>query len=432
MMQWIIRQETSADFRTVEELTREAFWGCMDNPTCDGEPLIVHRLRQSPDFVPELDLVAEIDGKIVAHILYSKGKILSSDGRETEVLGFGPLSVLPSWQKHGIGGDLLRYSLQKAADLGFRAVLIYGHPDYYPRFGFQPAHNFGITTPDGSSFDALMAFELFPGALDGISGSFHESSAYEITPEEASEFDRSFPPKQPASLLPITALTDRLPEDVGEAILKKNLPCVNSLRRFSVREMLEWEGMDEEKLAAINHVLEKLGRPKKLPAPPLSFQKKTVTVRKAHREDLPTLSLLATMLWEHHTTEELIMEFSNLITRKDAQFFLLYEGEEAAGFAQCQLRHDYVEGTTSTPVGYLEGIFVKENFRHHGHAAKLLAACEMWAAERGCLEFASDCEWENTESNSFHLATGFAEVNRIICFVKRLPTSQTKNINKTL
>ncbi len=242
-MQWIIRQETSADFRAVEELTREAFWGCMDNPTCDGEPLIVHRLRQSLDFVPELDLVAEMDGKIVAHILYAKGKILSSDGRKTEVLGFGPLSVLPSLQKHGIGGDLLRHSLQKAADLEFRAVLIYGHPDYYPRFGFQPAHDFGITTPDGSSFDALMAFELFPGALDGISGSFYESSAYEITPEEAAEFDRSFPPKQPASLLPITALTDRLPGDVGEIILQKDLPCVNSLCRFSAREMLEWDGM---------------------------------------------------------------------------------------------------------------------------------------------------------------------------------------------
>ncbi len=430
-MQWIIRQETSADFRAVEELTREAFWGCMDNPTCDGEPLIVHRLRQSSDFVSELDLVAEMDGKIVAHILYAKGKILSSDGRETEVLGFGPLSVFPSWQKHGIGGDLLRHSLQKAADLGFRAVLIYGHPDYYPRFGFQPAGHFGITTPDGSSFDALMAFELFPGALDGISGSFYESAAYEITPEEAAEFDRSFPPKQPASLLPITALTDRLPGDVGEIILQKDLPCVNSLCRFSAREMLEWDGMDEEKLAAINCVLEKLGRPKKLPASPLSFQKKTVTVRKAHREDLSTLSLLATLLWEHHTTEELMMEFSHLINRKDAQFFLLYEGEEAAGFAQCQLRHDYVEGTASSPVGYLEGIFVKEAFRHRGYADKLLTACETWAAKQGCTEFAADCELDNTASRSFHLAAGFTEVNRIICFAKRLPSHQTENTCET-
>lgn len=157
----------------------------------------------------------------------------------------------------------MQWIIRQETSADFRAVLIYGHPDYYPRFGFQPAHDFGITTPDGSSFDALMAFELFPGALDGISGSFHESSAYEITPEEAAEFDRSFPPKQPASLLPITALTDRLPEDVGEAILKKNLPCINSLCRFSAREMLEWDGMDEEKFAAINRVLEELGRPKK-------------------------------------------------------------------------------------------------------------------------------------------------------------------------
>lgn len=90
------------------------------------------------------------------------------------------------------------------------------------------------------------------------------------------------------------------------------------------------------------------------------------------------------------------------------------------GFAQCQLRRDYVEGTESSPVGYLEGIFVAEEYRHQGVARKLLAACEIWAKEQGCTEFASDCELANTASLRFHLNVGFQEANRIICFTKKL------------
>ena len=90
------------------------------------------------------------------------------------------------------------------------------------------------------------------------------------------------------------------------------------------------------------------------------------------------------------------------------------------GFAQCGLRSDYVEGTESSPVGYLEGIFVKEQYRKQGYAKKLLAACEGWAKEQGCREFASDCELGNTGSFKFHMAMGFTEANRIICFTKRI------------
>ena len=101
----------------------------------------------------------------------------------------------------------------------------------------------------------------------------------------------------------------------------------------------------------------------------------------------------------------------------EAAFFL---AEGGTGFAQCQLRHDYVEGTDSSPVGYLEGIFVEESHRHRGLAKKLLTACEEWAREQGCREFASDCELDNTGSLAFHLSMGFAEANRIICLTKKL------------
>ena len=102
------------------------------------------------------------------------------------------------------------------------------------------------------------------------------------------------------------------------------------------------------------------------------------------------------------------------------RFFLAYAENVPIGFAQCQLRHDYVEGTDSFPVGYLEGIYVTESYRHHGIAKRLLHACEVWAKEQGCTEFASDCELDNTQSLQFHLNVGFEEANRIICFTKKL------------
>ena len=95
-------------------------------------------------------------------------------------------------------------------------------------------------------------------------------------------------------------------------------------------------------------------------------------------------------------------------------------GERPAGFAQCQLRYDYVEGTETSPVGYLEGVFVDPAYRKQGHGRALVAACEDWARKQGCREFASDCELSNTQSLAFHLASGFREAGRIICFTKPL------------
>lgn len=108
------------------------------------------------------------------------------------------------------------------------------------------------------------------------------------------------------------------------------------------------------------------------------------------------------------------------ISSERAAVFLAFHGTEAVGFAQCQLRTDYVEGTNSSPVGYLEGLFVKESTRLHGFAKQLVANCEQWAKMKGCKEFASDCELNNTESLAVHVKLGFTEANRIICFTKSL------------
>ena len=143
-------------------------------------------------------------------------------------------------------------------------------------------------------------------------------------------------------------------------------------------------------------------------------------IRKAEIKDLPILAELACQLWPDHTVEEMRTEFAEILAKPDAAYFLAYADENAVGFAQCQLRHDYVEGTVSSPVGYLEGIYVADEYRQQGFARELLSACESWAKEKGCTEFASDCELNNVQSLQFHLNVGFEEANRIICFTKKL------------
>ncbi len=145
-----------------------------------------------------------------------------------------------------------------------------------------------------------------------------------------------------------------------------------------------------------------------------------VTIRQAAPADLEPVAALAARLWPHHTAEALAEEFGPLLENREAAVHLAFAGETAVGFAQCQLRHDYVEGAATSPVGYLEGIFVEEAYRRQGIAKALLKACEGWARSVGCREFASDCELTNEESLRFHLNLGFREENRIICFAKTL------------
>ena len=143
-------------------------------------------------------------------------------------------------------------------------------------------------------------------------------------------------------------------------------------------------------------------------------------VRKATLCDSLILAELAVQMWDSHTIEELADAFRELLQSENAACFLKYVSDIPVGFAQCSLRRDYVEGTETSPVGYLEGIFVAEDHRHKGYAKELLLACELWAKHMGCREFASDCELDNAESLQFHLATGFAEANRMICFTKQI------------
>ena len=142
--------------------------------------------------------------------------------------------------------------------------------------------------------------------------------------------------------------------------------------------------------------------------------------REAVLTDAKDIAELAAKMWTSHTVKELAEGFAAAINDPGCAVFLMNDGDKAVGFAQCGLRHDYVEGTTGSPVGYLEGIFVEEPYRKRGCAKQLLACCEQWAKEKTCVEFASDCELDNEISRQFHLGTGFREANRIVCFVKKL------------
>ena len=143
-------------------------------------------------------------------------------------------------------------------------------------------------------------------------------------------------------------------------------------------------------------------------------------IKAATLEDCKALATMAVKTWDSHTVDELSQTFTDTVKNQTSVCFIKYFEETPIGFAQCSLRHDYVEGTCSSPVGYLEGIFIENGFRGKGYASELLKACENWAKNKGCTEFASDCELHNAQSLKFHLATGFEEANRIICFKKAL------------
>lgn len=145
-----------------------------------------------------------------------------------------------------------------------------------------------------------------------------------------------------------------------------------------------------------------------------------IMIKQANLENARIASELALLLWPENTVEEFLSEMEELIASDYAAVFIAYDEDIAIGIAQCQLRTDYVEGTDSKLVGYLEGLFVKSDYRRKGFAKLLVAHCEQWAKNKGCTEFASDCELHNEESIAVHLRLGFKEVNRIICFTKKL------------
>src|SRR5690606_25984042 len=162
-----IRQETTSDHDAVFHVIEKAFEN--EIYTDHQEHFLVERLRKSAAFVPELALVAELDGKVVGYILLTKIRIVNEHGNITS-LALAPVAVLPTYQRKGIGGRLIGAAHEKATELGFGSVVLLGHEKYYPRFGYEPADKFGIKLPFDVPAENCMAIELVEGALSDVNG----------------------------------------------------------------------------------------------------------------------------------------------------------------------------------------------------------------------------------------------------------------------
>lgn len=173
-----IRKEEEKDFKIVFDLIQRAFE--KEQFTDHQEQFLVERLRSSEAFVPELSLVAEIDGEIAGYILLTKLKIIADDRKETESLALAPVAVLPEYQGKGIGGQLILAAHQKATELGFHSIILLGHSGYYPRFGYEMAKKFGIKLPFDVPDENCMAIELNENALQHASGTVQYPKEFEV------------------------------------------------------------------------------------------------------------------------------------------------------------------------------------------------------------------------------------------------------------
>ena len=192
-MEIILRLEEEKDYRTVENVTREAFWN-NHVPGCD-EHLLIHNLRKTKDFIKELDFVAIFNEKIIGNIVYVKSKIINNDIEHT-VLTFGPLSVLPEYQNKGIGSKLINHTIKLSKEMGYKAIIIYGDPEYYKRFGFKASKEYKITNGNKKYPVALLVLELYQNALNGIEGIFDEGKIYEVNQNELEDFEKEFVKKE--------------------------------------------------------------------------------------------------------------------------------------------------------------------------------------------------------------------------------------------
>ena len=194
-MERSIRNIRPEEYREAENLTREAFWNVY-KPGCD-EHFVLHQFRGRPEFVRELEYVMEEAGNLVAHIMYCRAQLCTAGGAE-EVMMFGPVSVDPTCQGQGYGSQLIRYTLEKAAEMGCGAVVITGNPEFYHRFGFESATRRGIYMEGiskGEEASYFMVKELRSGFLPKEESLLELPGGYMADPQEVERFDRQFPPK---------------------------------------------------------------------------------------------------------------------------------------------------------------------------------------------------------------------------------------------
>lgn len=185
----IIRNEKESDYSIVEEITRKAFYNRY-TPGC-FEHYLVHIMRNHEDFIPELDFVVELDGQVIGNIMYTKAKLVDESGFEKEILTFGPISILPEYQRKGYGKLLMEHSFQEAARLGYDVIVIFGSPANYVGRGFQSCKKYNICLENHRYPAAMMVKELKEHVLDGRKWFYYDSPVMNIDEEEARRYDDS-------------------------------------------------------------------------------------------------------------------------------------------------------------------------------------------------------------------------------------------------
>ena len=191
------RLEKKEDYRAVEDLVRESFWNVY-RPGC-SEHYVIHVLRDDPAFVKELDFVMEENGSIIGQNVFMRNAVAADDGRSVPILTMGPICIAPALKRRGYGKALLDYSLERAAALGFGAVMFEGNIEFYGKSGFDVASNFGIRyhgLPEGADSSFFLCKELIKGYLDGITGVYTTPAGYFVDDADVEEFDKGFPPKE--------------------------------------------------------------------------------------------------------------------------------------------------------------------------------------------------------------------------------------------
>ena len=197
MSDYIIRPETPEDYRAVEELTRDAFWNVY-KPGAD-EHYFVHCMRNHPDFIPELAFVADLDGRIIGSIMYTKGWLEDEEGKRKEIVSFGPVCVAREYQRQKVGKALIEHSFEVARGMGYDVNINFGNPGNYVGRGFVSCKKKNVCFGAAGNFPtALLVCELVPGALDGRQWMFIPSTADSCCEDTAAAeaFDATFPPKE--------------------------------------------------------------------------------------------------------------------------------------------------------------------------------------------------------------------------------------------
>lgn len=194
MKNLIIRNETESDYTIVENITRNAFWN-LYVPGCD-EHYLVHIMRKHEDFIPELAFVAELDGQVIGNVMYTKSKLIDESGEEKQILTFGPICILPEYQREGYGKAMLEHSFQRAVELGYDVIVIFGNPGNYVSRGFKSCKRYNVCLENDSYPSAMLVKELKTGILDGRKWRFQDSSLYQIDSAKVQSFDEQFEPKE--------------------------------------------------------------------------------------------------------------------------------------------------------------------------------------------------------------------------------------------